>query len=237
MSTTVLGQTELGQLEFKRESLTEVVFDKILEGIIGKVLAPGTRVSEASLATQLGVSKTPVREALLRLKSMGLTEVAPDGLRVTQPSFERIRDAYEYRCGIEQMSAATASGRADSAEHAAITQAAELSLSAASVGDEAGFRSWDREFHRRVAHSAHNPMIREEVEKLLLLTSALRGRDAPARSNSVLCGDEHLRVAVAITAGDGATAAEVMARHIRYVMDMVLESFSFANQPAKSSHE
>lgn len=237
MSTTVLGQTELGQLEFKRESLTEIVFDKILQGIIGKVLAPGTRVSEASLATQLGVSKTPVREALLQLRSMGLTEVTPDGLRVTQPSFERIRDAYEYRCGIEQMSAATAAGRADLAQQEAILQAAELSLSAASAGDEAGFRSWDREFHRRIAVSTRNPMIREEVETLLLLTSALRGRDAPVRSNSVLCGDEHLRVAVAITAGDDKTAAEVMGRHIQYVMNMVLEAFRADNRPSKSSHE
>jgi DNA-binding GntR family transcriptional regulator len=216
-------------VEFKPESLTEIVFEKILTGIIDKTLAPGSRVSEKSLATQLGVSKTPVREALLRLRSIGLVESASDGPRVTEPSFNRIHDAYEFRSGIERMSAACAAGRADQTQHAAILEAAQGSLSAATAGDEAGFRSWDREFHRRVAEASGNPMIRDEVESLRLLTSALRGRDAPARGTSELCGDEHVQIAMAIAAHEDQKEADLMAKHIQHVMSIVLESFDFDN--------
>src|SRR5207249_1759968 len=64
-------------LEVRPDSLTDAVYEAIRRGIIDRRLAPGSPVTEAALAEQLGVSKTPVREALLRLKDIGVIE--PNG--------------------------------------------------------------------------------------------------------------------------------------------------------------
>ena len=66
-------------LEVRPDSLTDAVYEAIRRGIIDRRLAPGSPVTEAALAEQLGVSKTPVREALLRLKDIGVIE--PNGKR------------------------------------------------------------------------------------------------------------------------------------------------------------
>jgi DNA-binding GntR family transcriptional regulator len=65
---------QLAPLTEKPESLTQLVYQALRDAIISKRLPPGERVSEASLARQLRVSKTPVREALLRLHAIGLVE-------------------------------------------------------------------------------------------------------------------------------------------------------------------
>ncbi|HEY1347140.1 MAG TPA: GntR family transcriptional regulator, partial [Streptosporangiaceae bacterium] len=70
---------QLAPLTDKPESLTQIVYQTLRDAIISKRLLPGERVSEASLARQLRVSKTPVREALLRLQAIGLVEA--DGAR------------------------------------------------------------------------------------------------------------------------------------------------------------
>ncbi len=64
----------LGPVDFKPESLADVVYSAIREAIVSKQLLPGERVTEAGLATRLHVSKTPVREAMLRLQEVGLIE-------------------------------------------------------------------------------------------------------------------------------------------------------------------
>lgn len=72
------GPAEL-VLPHKPESLADVVYETIREAIINRVIPPGSRLTEAALADQLNVSKTPVREALLKLRQIGLVE--PSGRR------------------------------------------------------------------------------------------------------------------------------------------------------------
>ena len=90
------------------QSLTEIVFDRLRDAITSQTLAPGTRVSESVLSEMLNVSKTPVREALLRLCHVGLVEPTTRGLRVVMPDSAVIRDAYELRSNLEAGAARTA---------------------------------------------------------------------------------------------------------------------------------
>ena len=101
-------------LEVRPDSLTDAVYEAIRRGIIDRRLAPGSPVTEAALAEQLGVSKTPVREALLRLKDIGVIE--PNGRRggrVVQLSEVSVRRAYEVRDALEPYAAGRAAERAD----------------------------------------------------------------------------------------------------------------------------
>src|SRR5579862_9670266 len=147
MSHTIADELDgLAPLDGKRQSLTDMVYESIRGSIVAKRLLPGTVVPEASVAARLRVSKTPVREALLRLQSIGLVE--PEGvrgLRVVSPSEDGIRHAYEVRAVLEQGLCRQAAERASGTERDEILAAARQSLDCAEAGDiSEGFRSWDR---------------------------------------------------------------------------------------------
>lgn len=214
----------LQPLETKPESLTQMVYDAIRSAIESKDIVPGTPVSEARLARDLQVSKTPVREALLRLQSVGLIE--PDGsrgVRVVSPSLERISQAYEIREVLEAGAARLAAERADSDEKQEILEAARNSLLAAESGDPAGFSKWDGIFHTRIATAVKNPRLLTLEENALSLTRVLRRRDAPAKTDATKCGNQHVAIANAIIEGDASGAAGMAAQHARDVKHMVLK--------------
>jgi DNA-binding GntR family transcriptional regulator len=217
-----VSSPQLRPLQSKPESLSELVLEAVRDAIVDKTLAPGVRVSEAMLATRLQVSKTPVREALLRLRHMGLVEAASGGLHVVRPSKETIRNAYELRAGLERASAMHAATRRCEDDGEALAEFAASSLSCAKVGDVPGFRESDRKFHRLVAHCSGNPTLASAINDALLLTSALRLRDVPATGDSVECAAEHVRIAKAIRTGKTDLAATAMQAHIEHVMSTVL---------------
>lgn len=217
--------SELSPLNGKPDSLTQIVYDAIREAIVNKTLPPGGRVSEASLARQLAVSKTPVREALLRLQSVGLVEADGNrGARVVQPSESAIMCAYEVRAVLEAAAARFAAERAAPTEGLHLVELAQKSLSCAEVGDREGFLQWDGVFHRAIAEAAGNLQLRELVENALTLTSALRQRDIPENgAYSVKCGKHHTRIASAIKRGLGEQAAEAAQVHVLDVRDHLLD--------------
>lgn len=214
-------------LEVKPQSLTEMVYDAIRTSIVTKRLAPGTVVAEASLAARLQVSKTPVREALLRLQSIGLVE--PDGargLRVVRPSEAAIREAYEVRMVLEEGLCRRAAERATPAQRDEIRNAAVRSLECAEGGDiRGGFRSWDKVFHRAVAVAADNPRLRCLAEDAAALASVLRERDVPGVQDAIRCGRQHLDIADAIERQDPDGASRAAATHVDDVKAMVLDAF------------
>lgn len=207
-------------------NLTDMVLDAIQRAIIDKTLEPGAPVSEASMAAALNVSKTPVREALLRLRHIGLVVPADRGLRVVSPSPDLIRYAYELRAGVERTATSLAGERASADDLAAIDAAARCSLEHASAGNAEGFRACDIEFHTRIAEAANNPLLRDAVTDALTLTRALRARDVTTSGDSVLCAQEHIAISQALHQHDGETAARRAHQHINHVMHIVLAAYA-----------
>ena len=114
---------QLAPLTEKPESLTQLVYQALRDAIISKRLPPGERVSEASLARQLRVSKTPVREALLRLHAIGLVEAdGGRGGRIVRPSAELIQHTYEVRGALESLAARLAVERATPAQRSQLLE-------------------------------------------------------------------------------------------------------------------
>ncbi|MGW3625242.1 GntR family transcriptional regulator [Streptomyces sp. NPDC000880] len=213
---------ELQPIMAKSESITEMVFEAIRDGIVSKVLAPGSRISEARLATQLKVSKTPVREALLQMRQLGLVEPIGRSLRVIRPSAGAIRDAYEMRAGLERTAAECAAARATAVERDDIVVAAEASLNSALSGDSLGFRRYDRDFHTAIATASQNLSLSRAVSDSLVLASALRQRDVSSSGDSVVCAEEHVQVARALRTGNVKEAGAALHAHIHHVMTLVL---------------
>jgi DNA-binding GntR family transcriptional regulator len=216
----------LQPLDVKPESLAQMVYASIRKAIVSKTLMPGTVVSEASVARRLAVSKTPVREALLRLQSVGLVE--PDagrGLRIVMPSEDAIRDAYEVRQVLEAGLCQAAASRGTAAQREAITSAARGSLESAEKGDIEGFRDWDHNFHKAIAQAAGNPRLAQLAEDAMALASVLRERDVPGVQDAIRCAHQHLEIADAIVHGQPHVAADAAQRHTQDVADMVLSAF------------
>lgn len=214
---------QLGPLQSRPESLTEMVLGAVKEAIVAKTLPPGARVSEAMLAAQLEVSKTPVREALLRLRHIGLVVVGNGGLHVVQPSRKMIRNAYELRVGLERTAALLAAARRSEADRQTLAELAEKSLDCAVAGNLPGFRDSDGSFHAMIARCSGNPPLTAAIDDVLLLTTVLRLRDVPgAGGSSVECAKEHVRITEAIGEGNAELAAQAMSGHIGHVLANVL---------------
>lgn len=218
----------------KPRSLSEVVYDAIRSSIASKRLAPGTIVVESSLAARLRVSKTPVREALLRLESVGLVE--PDGARghrVVSPSADTIREAYEVRLVLERGLAQRAAVIASPADQEEILNIAECSLKSAEAGDvEDGFRKWDRQFHSAVSRSAGNVRLARLAEDAAVVASVLRERDVPDVQDAIQCGRQHVDIAMAICSRDAEAASRASEVHVNDVRNLVLVAFTEKSEPA-----
>ncbi|WP_230594669.1 GntR family transcriptional regulator [Rhodococcoides fascians] len=209
-------------------NLTDMVVDTIQNAIIDKSLRPGAAISEASLASALNVSKTPVREALLRLRHIGLVVPADRGMRVVSPSPQLIRYAYELRAGLERSAALMSGERASENDLEEIESAAKSSVAHAEAHDADGFRSCDLQFHTLIARSTKNPLLLSAVSDAATLTRALRARDVRTTGDSILCAQEHLAISAALNERDGETAARRTHHHINHVMAIVLGGYSDA---------
>jgi DNA-binding GntR family transcriptional regulator len=199
-----------------------MVLDALKEAIIDKTLEPGRRLSEAELAEALHVSKTPVREALLRLRYIGLVVPSDRGVKVIMPATSTIRYAYELRAGIERTAASLAAERASDDDIERIAALANDSLVCARDGDGDGFRRHDLAFHTAIAQAARNPMLVSTHADVLVLTRALRERDVPCAGDSVICAEEHTAIARSLGDRDGETASRCAYEHIGHVMRIVL---------------
>src|SRR5262249_47640047 len=95
------------------DSASDRLFSLIRSGIISGDLAPGEKLTEASLAKRYGVSRAPLREALLRLEERQLIERVPfSGMRVASPSLRMLRELYEVRAVLEGLAARRAAALA-----------------------------------------------------------------------------------------------------------------------------
>ena len=219
--------TPLLALEERPRNLSDIVFEAVHQAILDKVLEPGESVTEPGLAERLNVSKTPVREALLRLRQVGLIEAdGPRGLRVVQLTPDGVIKTYEIREALESFAARRAAESATPDDHARILAAACRSHEAAMDGDTAAFRASNHEMHQAIAAVTNNPRLSQLIEDAEALIRTLAHHDFPSGHGMNESGEAHLRIANAIVAGDADTAQREMARHIRQVRDLMLETFN-----------
>jgi DNA-binding GntR family transcriptional regulator len=183
-------------------------------------LEPGGRYSVAQLAEQLGVSRTPVREALLVLEREGRVRFERNrGVRILAPTAHDIAEVFELRLLLEVPTTAAASDRVDLDALAAELAAME---SAAEAGDEATFMDRDERFHAVILAASGN---RRLVAAVARLRDAVRGRGASTVGRSRTLAEilgEHRAILEALRAGDAERAAAAMRYHLRRTGDLLV---------------
>jgi DNA-binding GntR family transcriptional regulator len=192
----------------------EAVYQALRHGIVHGSLAPGERLRSDALASEMQVSRTPVREALRKLEAEGL--VAHSGSRLTVRAFSErdLTELFYVREALEGMAARLAAENAAPSEIAQIRELVEDMEAVHRRGDVTALRRLTAEFHTLVARAAHNDRLLQILQSLLdhvrqLQSSTLHGEGRPAAALA-----EHRGLLQAIEARD-ADRAERLAREHR----------------------
>ena len=220
------------------KSLVEVVTERLEEAIIGGELAPGERIFEQVLATDMGISRGPLREAIRRLEGRRLLTREPNvGVRVAELSLERLDDLLTVREALEGMACRIAAERFTDEEIQDLQKM--LDKHSAGVRSRKGYyqQGRDFDFHFRIAEASGNEflisMISGDLYDLLRVyrykSSTLKGRADEAL-------EEHQKIVDALAARDPEQAEAAMREHLRNARHHAKLALEASMAETSSSH-
>jgi DNA-binding GntR family transcriptional regulator len=209
-------ESDFGSVQpIQAASVVSLAYDRIRALILSGDVAPGTRLGQVDLAERLGVSRTPVREALRRLTGEGLVDFEDQrGFRVAALALDDVVRRLEVRLLLEPGAARMAAERRTDDDIAALAEAIARERRARSALD---IHDASRDFHVRVATATQNPEMVTTLEGLWLVEVGRRllsRRQAAPRWQDADVA-EHEAILAAITGGDADRAAALMDEHIR----------------------
>jgi DNA-binding GntR family transcriptional regulator len=211
---TMSAQPAIGPLQI--QSVVDHVYSALRERILSGDLPRGTKLRQASLADELGVSRTPLREALRRLSTEGLVEFSPNrGATVSELDFGDMRHAWSARVALEPGAARLAAERRDQRGIAAMRAAIDRQRSVA--GDTIESFAANRAFHLALAMASGNPHLTRFAEMLWVprIGVPIYQAQAVAPAGAQAWADEHERIAEAIAAGDADAAERLTREHVQ----------------------
>lgn len=200
------------------ESKTSMAYRLLEEMIVTMQLKPGALLSEVELAAQLGLGRTPVREALQRLELEYLVEIMPRrGVRVTDIDIKRQLRLLEVRRQLEQLNAALAARRASQSQRASFAAVAEQMTAVALAGDYLGFVHLDREFNTLQVAAAGNEFSANMLRQLHGLSRRFWHSYYRHEQDLPVVAELHAAIARAIAAGDEGDAIEACLSLMDYI--------------------
>jgi len=198
------------------KSLTELVKEQIRDRIVEGELRLGEALSENVLAAQLGLSKTPVREALLQLKLEGLVDIQPQrGSFVFTMNPREMEEFCDYRIILESSALRSALAHDADGLIAALDQRAKRMVKALEDGDLAAYRRIDTEYHREILQRADNRFLGQAHTQMEMKIQALRAHVIQRDRTLEVSLDEHLGIVNLLKAGEPEKAVVLLADHIR----------------------
>jgi DNA-binding GntR family transcriptional regulator len=207
-----------------RITTTDRVFASLRESIVSGDFPDGSLHSIYRLADLLQVSRTPVREAVLRLADIGLVTIERNrGVRIRGVTVTDVREVFQLRLLLEVPAAAAAARRADPAVVASLRAELEAMRACAAADDEPGFTEHDRLLHQAVGAALGNARWQVEVATLRDSIQS-RGASTIRRSRGMReVADEHVPIVDAIAAGEVGAAARCMREHLVHTATLLMK--------------
>jgi DNA-binding GntR family transcriptional regulator len=202
-----------GRLEI--QSVVDHVYSALRERILSGDLPRASKLRQVSLAEEMGVSRTPLREALRRLAAEGLVDFSPNrGATVSELDFGDMRHAWAARVALEPGAARLAAERRDPDGIAAMRDAIADQRSAA--GERGQSFSANRAFHLALAAASGNPHLTRFAEMLWVprIGVPIYQAQAAEPAGPTAWADEHERIAAAIEQGDAEAAERLTRAHV-----------------------
>ena len=198
------------------KSLTTIVAERLRAAIIDGSIELGSLLSEKTLAEQYGTSKTPVREAIVQLQSLGLLEVLPQrGGIVFRPSVEQVREICEVRLELEVIAFRLAMERNHEAFERALSRIVHAMTRVYDVKDSLAYQRLDNEFHYCFFEHCGNSLLANAYELFAPRICALRTHlSTPQPELLSRSLGEHKRLLKFVKTRDVHSASELLKAHI-----------------------
>ena len=179
-----------------RVNLVQEAYDRLKDEILESRLPPGVYSPEPEIAARLGMSRTPVREALLRLEADGLVELVPRrGARIVPVSIDDMREIYEILTALEPEAAAhVALNHEDDDELSDLIEATDDMERAIAEDDLDAWAAADNRFHRRLLNLHNNKRMTEFILKLFDQTHRVRNMTLRLRKKPTRSTREHRKI-------------------------------------------
>ena len=195
--------------------LRDVVFNTLREAILHGELKPGERLMEISLANRLGVSRTPVREAIRKLELEGLVIMIPrKGAQVAQITEQDLNDVLEVRLGLEELAMQFACERIDEEHLQEIARAAQDFEDLMEEGDITDLAQADVHFHELIYQATQNQRLIQIINNLREQMYRYRIEYLKDQQVYEKLLSEHEEIIRHIEKGEKDEAARVVSRHI-----------------------
>ncbi|GAB7046229.1 GntR family transcriptional regulator [Catenuloplanes indicus] len=194
-------------------SLRDCAYAELRRRIVDLVYAPGQRLFERDLATELSLSRIPLREALQLLRNDGLVVCVPrQGVVVAHFTADDVRDLFDVRESLESLAARLAAARADEDGLARLRASMAAARVALVTGDDPGVAAANARFHRELVAMAGNPLLSAMMRPLEARTQWLF--NLTRRRDLVQQCEEHQGLYEAVAAGAAERAAALAFAHV-----------------------
>ncbi|KIG10077.1 GntR family transcriptional regulator [Caballeronia concitans] len=198
-----------------RRNTTELAYRELRRRIIESELTPGSYLLEQELGLMLGFSRTPIREAALRLQGEGLVQIVPrHGIRIVPTSISDIRHIYQVLLSLESTAAGLVASKAD-VDLSPLVHACETMSDAFERGDMLAWAAADEVFHETLVALSGNARLRgivmncrDQVQRVRRFTQMVKAHPQPLKSIQ-----EHYAIIDALRDGDAAKAADLYRAH------------------------
>ncbi|MBQ6527102.1 MAG: GntR family transcriptional regulator [Clostridia bacterium] len=211
-------------------SLADQVFDVIERDILNGTYERGETLTELSLSEQLGVSRTPVREAIRRLVQEHLLEMTNHGVQVVGVSPSDIQDIYEIRYRLESLAARRVAEHATPEQLAQMKEDLDLQAFYTERNDSENIKEMDSRFHLAIYRACGSAPIQHTLEPLLMRIVKYRKASLAAPDRAVKSLEEHRAIYRAISEHNGDEAERLVKEHIRAASTSILFQGGAASQ-------
>ena len=204
----------------------DYAYQEMRRRIITKQLKPGQRLPEVNLAVQMGVSRTPVREALRRLASEGLVVIIPNsGARLAAPTVREVEDTFLVRGELECLSIRLAAQRISDRHIRRLEEAMVEEIQSIEDRDLESYLESNEIFHKTIADASGNKVLVEYVENIIGRTHAYGVFYDPFQQEETTPNAEpHKEVLVALRSKDEERCVRLMKRHLQETIAKLSEA-------------
>lgn len=192
-----------------------ILIKQIEQDIITGILRPGEKLSEEALCQRFEVSRTPVREALLKLSSTGLVEILPRrGARVMQIGLKNLLEMFELMAELEAMCGSWAATRMSQAEVIELRQFHEATAPMVDADKFDEYYEANVLFHESIYNGSQNTYLAKQTMNLRNRLAPYRRMQLHQQNRIQMSYDEHEKVTQAIEAHDSELAASLLKQHV-----------------------
>ncbi len=217
----------------KKLGMVNTIYLELREMVANHRFQPGTRINVEKLARELGVSRTPVWEAVRRLEQEGLLENIPNrGVFMIEMTLEKALDLFQVRLALDALAGSLAAANMNPSTLKKMAECLREQLEVVEKGDLVRYSQLDYEFHYLIYGRCRNAFLLEILDSIKLKMQPVNIRLTPVLMKLY---QDHVEIFRGLRAGDAARVEKAFRAHNQRVLEQIREEIEIAGQMRKES--